>query len=263
MRILELCTPYCTLRTEHVCRVRYGVRNFGKRRVQFRWWRVRRAREPDASSGRSGRERADTDTRVNADNWPFRQRNSSSVPNSHFCTDRCFNLAFSQRLEHRGGCRQIRFAGQGRLALASANKETRVQRAVPRRQTLPPAGRHGRRARVATLSPRPEGSRAPRARVRPRREGAAAAPALGHDAALEFGRARGVRAGGVGGAARRGHAGERRREAAATGSAEASREGGPHGVPRVCCAAVRGFQGDDPEISVGRRSALLFQQSEN
>ena len=33
--------PCRTLRTEHVCRVQYGVRNFGKRRVQFRWRRVR------------------------------------------------------------------------------------------------------------------------------------------------------------------------------------------------------------------------------
>ena len=45
MRILELCTPYCTLRAEHVCRVRHGVRNFGKWRVQFMWRRARRAQE--------------------------------------------------------------------------------------------------------------------------------------------------------------------------------------------------------------------------
>ena len=48
VRILELCTPYCTLRTENVCKVRYGVRNFGKRRVQFRWRGARRAQEPCA-----------------------------------------------------------------------------------------------------------------------------------------------------------------------------------------------------------------------
>ena len=45
MRILELCTPCCTRRTEHVCRERYGVRNLSKRRAQFRWWRARRAQE--------------------------------------------------------------------------------------------------------------------------------------------------------------------------------------------------------------------------
>ena len=48
VRILELCTPYCTLRTEHVCRVQYGVRNFSKWRAQFRWRGARRAQEPRA-----------------------------------------------------------------------------------------------------------------------------------------------------------------------------------------------------------------------
>ena len=45
VRILELCAPYCTACTEHVCRVRYGVRNFSKRHAQLRWWRARRAQE--------------------------------------------------------------------------------------------------------------------------------------------------------------------------------------------------------------------------
>ena len=52
--ILELCTPYCALHTCPVCRVQYGVRNFGKRRAQFRWWRARRAQERPAAADRWG-----------------------------------------------------------------------------------------------------------------------------------------------------------------------------------------------------------------
>ena len=54
VRIPELCTPYCTLLTEHECRVRYVVRNCSQRRAPFRWRRAPERRAPFTPALRGG-----------------------------------------------------------------------------------------------------------------------------------------------------------------------------------------------------------------